>query len=65
MGSIGTLIAVIKVPFSLEFYKFEQIIIVWCVGAVTADLLITTTLVYYLVSCVLHYIPSLLLTYFC
>ena len=33
----------------LEFYKFEQIIIVWCVGAVTADLLITTTLVYYLV----------------
>ena len=43
------MIAVIKIPFSLEFHKFQQIIIVWCVGALTADLLITSSLVYHLV----------------
>ncbi|KAH9911779.1 uncharacterized protein BXZ73DRAFT_107828 [Epithele typhae] len=48
LGSIGTLIAVIRIPFSLDFYKFQPIVITWCIGAVTSDLLITTTLVYYL-----------------
>ena len=48
VGSIGTCIAVTRVPFSLEFYKFKQITIIWCIGAVVADVLITSTLVYYL-----------------
>ncbi|KAH9912339.1 uncharacterized protein BXZ73DRAFT_107475 [Epithele typhae] len=47
-GAVGATISVHKIPYSLDFYKFQNVIIVWCIGAVTADVLITTTLVYFL-----------------
>ncbi|KAH9912338.1 uncharacterized protein BXZ73DRAFT_107474 [Epithele typhae] len=48
LGAIGTTIAVSKVVYLTDYYKFQPIVIVWCIGAVTADVLITTTLVYFL-----------------
>ena len=43
-------IGVIKVPYSLEFFKLYPVAITWSAGAITADILITGTLVYHLVS---------------
>ena len=49
VGGIGTSIAVTRVAYIPDFPKFRSIAILWIAGAVIADVMITTTLVLYLV----------------
>lgn len=49
-GALGTSIAIHKIPAWEEFQKFKVIVIVWLVGAVITDSLITASLVMRLVS---------------